>query len=473
MARASQKAHKFRSIRNRHSEGSASQPSRVSLPRRARVISFFVSATAILAGPPPSLIAFASTRDGNHEIYVMQEDGTNPVRLTFRSPEDISPVLSPDGRKVAFHSHRDGFPGDLHVMNLDGTGELDLTNASSDHETRPSWSPDGKHIAFHRETPTDSDIWRIDPDGTNEVNLSNTPNGHDYGPSYSPDGSKICFFSTRDGNYEIYLMNADGSGQVNLTNHAATDAECVFSPDGDKIAFNSTRDGNYEIYIMNSNGSNQTRLTNHSALDWYPTFSPDGSKIIFVSNRSGDYELYSMNVDGSSVQQLTNTQGTNETPSYQSQGQLTYANVFSLLRGRLVQGGLASLFFQDDSRLVLNPGVVLSPQEAPASFIVEGQQTLGSLSSLFLKVEVSASISNLLVRVEMFDFTHQVWVLVQEALCPATDGILRADVGATPSDFVEAGTGRLRARIGFKTVGPAVVANWQARTDFVGWYARP
>ena len=53
-----------------------------------------------------SKIAFASDRDGNYEIYVMNPDGTNATRLTNNTAIDDFPDISPDGSKITFESNR-------------------------------------------------------------------------------------------------------------------------------------------------------------------------------------------------------------------------------------------------------------------------------------------------------------------------------------------------------------------------------
>ena len=72
-------------------------------------------------------IAFASVRDGNGEIYVMNADGKEVTRLTNNTAHDMEPAFSPDGSKIAFTSVRDG-NSDIYVMNADGTGVTRLTN---------------------------------------------------------------------------------------------------------------------------------------------------------------------------------------------------------------------------------------------------------------------------------------------------------------------------------------------------------
>ena len=88
---------------------------------------------------PPSKIAFLSDRDGNWEIYVMNDDGSGQRRLTNNTDTDVSPSWSPDGKKIAFASDRDG-NREIYVMNADGSGQTRLTN-NTDTDVSPSWSP--------------------------------------------------------------------------------------------------------------------------------------------------------------------------------------------------------------------------------------------------------------------------------------------------------------------------------------------
>ena len=68
-------------------------------------------------------IAFVSDREGNRDIYVMDTDGSNGVRLTDHSADDYSPAWSPDGSRIMFLSDRDYHfdQTGLYVMNADGS----------------------------------------------------------------------------------------------------------------------------------------------------------------------------------------------------------------------------------------------------------------------------------------------------------------------------------------------------------------
>jgi Tol biopolymer transport system component len=83
-------------------------------------------------------IAFASHRDGNWEVYVMNADGSAATNISNRPTRDESPAWSPDGSRVAFVSDRDG-NAEIYIMNVDGSGPIHLTNNPA-IDLAPAWS---------------------------------------------------------------------------------------------------------------------------------------------------------------------------------------------------------------------------------------------------------------------------------------------------------------------------------------------
>jgi Tol biopolymer transport system component len=301
-------------------------------------------------GNPRPVIVFASGRDNpaagqtQLEIYLMDADGGNPLRLTFNTNADSMPTLSPDGKgRIVFDSNRRRVAperintSDLFLMQGDGSGQTFLTRGSS-----ASWSPDSQSIAFHRSAsgtgqpirvdlgaPTsDSDIFVATVcdllAGVPPTNITNSPGEIDDDASFSPDGTKIAWTPQNVGDdplnapsKEVWVMNADGSGRVNLTHNAFEDRAPSWSPDGTKIAYMCRRgaiapDVDFEICVMNADGSNNTVLTSNELPDGTPTWSPDGTKIVF--NRAvppPNQQIFIMNADGTEQTQLTLPPGFN------------------------------------------------------------------------------------------------------------------------------------------------------------------
>ena len=151
-------------------------------------LTHLISASIIVLGLTPLMvcvdaqtrIAFVSERDGNHEIYVMDDDGGNPRNLTNNRHEDSSPSWSPDGKRIVFRSKRDG-NHEIYVMDDNGENQRRLTK--NRYAWLPSWSPDGKRIAFASDRNGNFEIYVMDDDGENRRNLTKNRQ-NDFSPAW-------------------------------------------------------------------------------------------------------------------------------------------------------------------------------------------------------------------------------------------------------------------------------------------------
>ncbi|MEV0646631.1 hypothetical protein AB0I28_15340 [Phytomonospora sp. NPDC050363] len=198
--------------------------------------------------------------------------------------------------KIFYHAAADfGSPAKLYSMDSDGTGSVQLTTGSSE-EVFPVASADGSKLAFLSNAGGTYQIWTSDADGSNlfqVTNISPRPGFNDNILSWSPSGTQIAF---NDDSNNVRVVNADGTG---LTAPLASGRSGVFSPDGTKIAY-TVFSSQSDLWVMNADGTGQTQLTNGSGgFGLYtPDWSPDGTKLVARSFEGGGFSVRTINADG-------------------------------------------------------------------------------------------------------------------------------------------------------------------------------
>ena len=253
------------------------------------------------------------------------------------------PMWSPDGKKISFTYG--GWRLADWALDLDAgyvlvDADANRTSAlfpivTGYHEDFPAaWSPDGKWIAFHShrskvpvpdyESPESTDdIYLRLADDMHAPELRLTDFGWETGPAFwSPDGRKLLFSSwVRGGTVGIDKLWVLGiqpvTGQVLDTTQLPLPAEIhsaswsAWSPDGKEIAIEDKRErGNRALWIVRADGTHGEKLldyhgTTYDGLDW----TPDGKNIIYSGLAGDKLQLFSIPRAGGAPTQLTHDAG--------------------------------------------------------------------------------------------------------------------------------------------------------------------
>ena len=201
--------------------------------------------SVIRLSPDEKRIALQRLDDekGTFDIWLIELTRGTPTHLTFDPANDLSPIWSPDGTRIAFASNREGTPN-LYQKLSSGAGNDELLFKSGDAKLPNDWSPDGRYILYQERSPS-WDLWVLPLfEERKPVIFLQTDFAESYG-RFSPDGRWITYVSNESGKREVYVRGFPASGgQWQISNgggeqpHWRRDGKELFyvSPDKELMA---------------------------------------------------------------------------------------------------------------------------------------------------------------------------------------------------------------------------------------------
>ena len=216
-------------------------------------------------------IVFASDREESDDVWAIHPDGSGLRRITTHvsPPYWIEPVWSPDGQWIVFEADTEAATetqqrGTIYKVRTDGTDLTQLTKRNGeDYDDRlPNWSSDGDRILFQRRLPADEvtdgdnwDVYVIDTNGDGLLNVSNARELFNTDNSWAPSGAWIASSSAFQESGEelphpniiaFFVPDPDSNDDVGVPVRITScdrheDGAPSVSPDGQWVAFESHR----------------------------------------------------------------------------------------------------------------------------------------------------------------------------------------------------------------------------------------
>ncbi len=285
-----------------------------------------------LRGVARTRLAFSSDRSADliagpvknrdvQEIYYVDYDGANPVKVTNSRTLNITPAWSPDNQAIAYTSYRPSTAGSFGVytdvilsfIQL-GTRTSPANGSPERQNYLPAWSPDGSKLSFTSNRDGNPEIYVMNKDGSALRRMTNNPM-IDVSPTWSPTGTQLAWVSDRTGQPKIYLMNADGTGQRLLVGDPKSDRPTWSRGKFNEIAYAASTGPGYDIKIYSFATGEATKITDGIGSNESPAFSPNGRHIAFTSTRNGKSQLFTVDRDGQNLRQITR-EGNNKFASW-------------------------------------------------------------------------------------------------------------------------------------------------------------
>ena len=310
--------------------------------------------------PDGSLLAYASNRSGNYEIYVRRGEGGQDVDVTNDPGQDIQPAFSPDGSSIAFISTRSSKTG---LIKIGGTlsrnsrtfgGDLWVTPSLGGAAHRlaedanfPAWRPDGRSVLYVTGAENRRTIMEVPTGGgsARAILSGDQSTWEIIGIGCSPDGRWVSFETQLD---EIFLMPAAGGKPVALfagfshswdassrrlwalsreaeggtrIQHAELDGEKAAVREIRSVSISTaylrdlavSRDGRRLLVSEEETSRNLTRLplspsgdapagpeeplSSGRVIDGYPSVSPDGRRLAYISDILGRREVWILDLE--------------------------------------------------------------------------------------------------------------------------------------------------------------------------------
>ncbi|MEE9442799.1 MAG: S41 family peptidase [candidate division Zixibacteria bacterium] len=268
-------------------------------------------------GSDSKTLYYSSDRNGNYDLYSVDVTTKEEKQLTSSDENDVKPLVSPDGKYLAFYR------GLNKLMRYDIESGSETTwiegnfyDLSLEPDFEYDWSPDSKWLTFTMTGPTyEMHIYAITLDG--EPQLLSKSSGWSFAPRFSKDGKIVYFSNYFEGDVNTYKIDLQHeplefyeSSFDSLFIEEPEDKKKENGKDKKDKKDKDDKDKSAEETIIDFTRIEKRRSLafNLSGSSRSPVLAPDGEKYVFVASLLGEPELWSVNTeDKINLKQLTHS----------------------------------------------------------------------------------------------------------------------------------------------------------------------
>ena len=232
--------------------------------------------------------------NGELELFAIDTGRSRPIPITVPSDgvamrpgrvsaagqiEDVE--LSPKGERALFVAR-----GDVFTAPIEHGPTRNLTRSSDAHDKWARWSPDGRRIAFVSDRDGEDEIYVMPQDGSGEPErLTDDGSTMRYAPAWAPGGEHLAF-SDKDG--RLYVLDLETRATTLVADEENGQVrDYTWSPRGGYLAFSLTGDTGFSsIYVWRRADASLHRVTGDLFHEWNPAWDPDGEYLFYLSDRS-------------------------------------------------------------------------------------------------------------------------------------------------------------------------------------------
>jgi len=210
------------------------------------------------------------------------------TRIVGDSANNYHVRPSPDGKRIAFDSDRDGVRG---VYVADGDGQHVRRVSGEGYALVPSWSPDGQTLAFVRaepDKPNVSNLWTLQLESGQLQRITNYPYGQPWGASWFPDGRRIAY--SHEDRLIVRDLESGGERVFPTPVKGRSMRTPAVSPDGRRIVVQVERNG---AWLLDFPSGTVRRVLDDPTAEEY-TWAPDGKRLAYHSRRSDTWGVWVM-----------------------------------------------------------------------------------------------------------------------------------------------------------------------------------